>query len=255
MALANTVIMVIIVILGLIGLYYLYQYLFSGPGATSVIIKKQQSAKLDPSAPIVVPSAALPPLYSGGEFSVSTWIYVNDWTYRNGYNKAILSIGGPTIDTLRIYLGGQKPVLRVRVNTSQGSSGNKLSNKNSKEGLYTSLQTDSGMLDSTANCDIPNIEFQRWVCITVAINGMTCDVYIDGKLARSCVLSNYFNVDSAYALTVGEAGGFGGNINTTQMYGYALSPDLVYNNYMAGPMPVTNILGYLQSFFQPSVST
>jgi len=253
MALENTIIMVIVVILGLVGLYYLYQFLFSGPAPASVIIKKKQSAKLDPSAPIIVPSAALPPLYSGGEFSVSTWVYVNDWTYRNGYNKAILSIGGPTIDTLRIYLGGQKPTLKIRVNTSQGSDGTKLSNKNSKEGLFTTLQTDSGMLDSTANCDVPNVDLQRWVNIVVAINGMTCDVYMDGKLARSCVLSNYFNVDSAYALTVCEAGGFGGNIDTTQMYGYALSPDLVYTNYMAGPTPVTNFLGYLTTFFQPSV--
>jgi hypothetical protein len=253
MGVANTIIMVIIVVLGLVGLYYLYSYLFGAAAATSVIISKEQSAKLDPSAPIVIPSASLPPLYSGGEFSVSTWIYVNDWTYRNGYNKSVLTIGGPTSDTLRIYLGAQKPTLRVRVNTSQGSDGTKLSNMNSKGGLFTTLQTDSGILDSTANCDIPNIEFQRWVCVVVAINGRTCDVYVDGKLARSCVLDNYFNVDSAYALTVGEAGGFGGNINTTTMYGYALSPDIVYNNYMAGPMPVTNILGYLTSFFQPSV--
>ena len=245
--------MIVIVILGLVGLYYLYNFLFGGPTPAAIIIGKQQSAKLDPSAPIVKPSAALPPLYSGGEFSISTWIYVNDWSYRNGYNKAVLSIGGPTIDTLRVYLGGQKPTLKVRVNTSQGTTGTPLTNANSKGGLFTTLQTDSGMLDSTANCDVPNVEFQRWVCIVVAINGKTCDVYMDGKLVRSCVLENYFNVDSAYALTVGEAGGFGGNINTTQMYGYALSPDLVYNNYMAGPMPVSSILGFLTSFFEPSV--
>jgi len=253
MDLANTTVTIIIIVLGLVGLYYLYGYLFGAAAATTVIISKQQSAKLDPSAPIIVPSAAMPPLYSGGEFSVSTWVYINDWTYRNGYNKAILSIGGPTIDTLRIYLAGQKPTLHVRVNTSQGLDGTKLSNKNSKGGLFTTLQTDSGMLDTTANCDVPNIEFQRWVCVVVAINGKTCDVYMDGKLVRSCVLDNYFNVDSAYALTVGEAGGFGGNINTTTMYGYALSPDIVYANYMAGPMPVTNFLGYLQSFFEPRV--
>ena len=72
MGVANTIIMVIIVVVGLVGLYYLYAYLFGAAAATSVIISKQQSAKLDPSAPIVVPSASLPPLYSGGEFSVST---------------------------------------------------------------------------------------------------------------------------------------------------------------------------------------
>ena len=252
MSIASIIITTVIVVIGLLALYYLYKFLFSGPPPAAAIISKQQSAKLDPSAPIAVPSASLPPLYSGGEFSVSTWIYVNDWTYHNGYNKSILSIGGPNIDTLRLYLGAQNPTLMVRVNTSQGSTGNALTNANSKGGLFTTLQTDSGLLNSTANCDVPNIEFQRWVNIVVAINGKTCDVYLDGKLTRSCVLDNYFNVDSAYACTVGEAGGFGGNINTTQMYGYALSPDLVYNNYMAGPNPITGIVGYLQSFFEPS---
>lgn len=244
----------ILVVLGLVGLYYLYQYLFGASPPTTTIISKQQTAKFNPTAPLIVASAALPPLYSGGEFSVSTWIYVNDWTYRNGYNKPILSIGGQTIDTLRIYLGAQTPALRIRLDTHQGTlSGTTLANKDSKGGLFTTLQTDSGITDTTANCDIPAIDLQRWVNIVVAVNGMTCDVYIDGKLARSCVLSNYFNVDSAYVLTVGEAGGFGGNINTTTMYGFALSPDLVYTNYMAGPNPVNDFLGYLRTFFQPSV--
>ncbi len=210
MSATSTIIIVIMLLLGLVGLYYLYQYLFGAPASSFVILSDERSAKMNPSAPTVVASSSLPPLYSGGEFSVSAWIYVNDWTYRNGYNKAILSIGGQTLDTLRLYLGAQKPSLKIRVNTKQGSTGTSLANANSKGGLFTTLQTDSGMLDSTANCDIPNVDFQRWVNIVVAINGTTCDVYLDGKLARSCVLDNYFYVDSAYALSLGEAGGFGG---------------------------------------------
>ena len=37
-------------------------------------------------------------------------------------------------------------------------------------------------------CDLTDIDLQRWINITVSVNGRIVDVYYDGKLARSCVL-------------------------------------------------------------------
>ena len=101
---------------------------------------------------------------------------------------------------------------------------------------------------------------QRWLHLVVSVNGMACDVYMDGKLVRSCPLPNYFNIDgtdyTAKILDNGlnEQGGFGGAISTTVMYGKALTPDIVYQMYMATPEPVTNFLTYLTSFFSPTVA-
>jgi hypothetical protein len=104
-------------------------------------------------------------------------------------------------------------------------------------------------------CDLPEIELQRWVCITVAVNGKTVDVYYDGKLARSCVLPTFYKVDaSGYSAKLLGYGGFGGQISRTTMYDVALNPEQVYKIYMAGPEPITSIGDWFSSFFAPGIN-
>ena len=270
---------VLLVLAGLVGLYYLYQYLF-GPKSTNAytLISGTQSANIDPSKPITITSDKLPIIYEGGEFTISTWIYVTNWSYRTGFNKSIVSVGGPNFDTIRVYLGGNKPKLSVRLQTKDMSgamnavpSGATAINvnlgatksqvpvesldKGTQNATFGILQTDSGLLDGSPLCDLPEIDLQRWVCITVSVNGRTVDVYMDGKLARSCVLPSFFKVDAGgYSANLLAYGGFGGQIATTTMYDSALNPEVVYKNYMAGPQPITNIGQWFSSFFAPGVS-
>jgi len=126
----------------------------------------------------------------------------------------------------------------------------------SRDALFNTLYPDSGLLDGTALCDLPAIDLQKWVCVAVAVNGKTVDVYIDGKLARSCVLPALYKVDGGgYTADLLDYGGFGGYVNSIQMYNYALNPNAVYNLYMGGPSPITSLGGYLTSFFAPTPST
>jgi hypothetical protein len=233
----------ILIIIGLVGLYYLYKYLFASSKVSSYdLLKKSTSG--NPSAKITVSSDDIAPLYEGGEFTISTWIYINNWSYRNNQYKSILTIGGRTTDTIRIYLGAFKPKLMVRLKYSDTDD------TVSQSSLFTSPQMDSDMNESTDLCDLPEIELQRWVNITVAVNGRTVDVYTDGKLARSCVLPSLFKVDAGgYHATLLDYGGFGGLISNTMMYDTALGPDSVYKNYMAGPEPIRSIGDWFRSFF------
>lgn len=257
---------VLIVFAGLIGLFYLYQYLF-GPktGVSYPLIVENRVANVDPNKPITITSDKLPSLFEGGEFTVSTWLYINNWSYRQGKNKHVLSVGGPNFDTIRIYIGGSKPKLSVRLHTKEQTAvTNGVSNSsNPTESLgkdniaqtFDGLQTDSGLLDSTPMCDLPDVDLQRWVNLTVAVNGKTVDVYLDGKLSRSCVLPALFKVDAGgYSATLLSYGGFGGQISNTTMYDAALNPEAVYKGYMAGPEPITTLGGWFSSFFAPGVS-
>jgi len=257
-----------LIILGLVGLFYLYRYLF-GAGALSstTLLGPKTNAQIEPTGAITISSSNMPGLYEGGEFSISMWVYVQNWSYRQGRNKHILSIGGNTFDTIRIYLGGNKPQLHIRLHTptdatptsSTGGAPNTglipsdRLDKAAQNALFTNLDTASGLLDSANQlCDLPELDMQRWVQVTVAVNGKTCDVYLDGKLARSCVLPTHFKVDGGgYNATLLGFGGFGGYIAGVSMYNYAVSPDQVYKSYMAGPAPVSDLGSYLQSFFQP----
>jgi hypothetical protein len=265
---------VFIIFLGLLGLYYLYQYLFGPKMNNSFPLTGKQNAQVD--KPSIFTSTQLAPLYEGGEFTVSTWIYVSNWSYRGGKNKSIIRIGGNKFDTIRVYLGAHSPKLYVRLHTkentmvmgsttatapaSQASQASATTTAVQPQNLdigsrslLDTLQTESGLLDNLHTCDIPELPLQRWVNISIAVNGKTVDVYIDGKLSRSCVLSAPFRVDEGYNATVLEYGGFGGQIANTIMYDTALNPEEVYKNYMAGPEPITSIGGLLSNYFAPNI--
>lgn len=280
------VIPVLLIFAGLVGLYYLYQYLFGPKSVNSYsLISGKTSATIDPAKPIIITSDKLPTIYEGGEFTISTWIYVSNWNYRRGFNKSIISIGGPNFDTIRVYLGGYKPSLSVRLQTKDTSgvnnavptaatanntttgSGAPMSSTNgdmsmvesldkaTQNAVFNILQSDSDLLNTNPICDLPQIDLQRWINLTIAVNGKTVDVYYDGKLARSCVLPSFFKVDAGgYSANLLAYGGFGGQIATVNMYDGALNPEQVYKNYMAGPEPITNIVDWFKSFFAPGVS-
>lgn len=245
---------------GLIALYYLYQYLF-GPNTSNayVLLDKTQTATTQID---LLPTIALPKIYEGGEFSFSTWIYISNWNMNT--TKEILRMGTvPGFDTLRIYLGQSKPTLHVRFTTStaptvaQGSPATE-----SCTYLVGGVQITEGFSNLTegftdgkgcSTCDIPEVELQRWVNITVAVNGKIVDVYLNGKLARSCVLNDMYKIGNTYKITLVGNNGFGGDISTTVMYDTALNPEQVYRNYMAGPEPITSIKQWFLSFFAPGV--
>jgi hypothetical protein len=258
------IIPILILVAALIGLYYLYQYLF-GPKTNNSypLITKKQDAHVDPA--ITIGSDKLPPLFEGGEFTVSTWIYIGDWSYQGGYYKHLLSIGGASFQTITIYLGARKPQLAVRLHYASDQYLGAAATKDPSVGSSSDQKSffrptnqapmDSGLLDGQPMCDLPEIDLQRWVNLTVAVNGRTVDVYLDGKLSRSCVLPAPFNVDSnGYSAKLLNYGGFGGKISSTTMYDSALNPEMVYKNYMAGPEPITSFTDWISSFFAPGVS-
>jgi hypothetical protein len=256
-----------VIIAGLMGIYYLYKYLFSTKSASQyTLLGGITKADIDQGKPITIQTMAMPGIYEGGEFSVSMWLNVVNWNYRKGLAKHIMSIGGNTFDTMRIYLGGNKPKLHIRFQTrdpsaaySPGSYEAMTSENLAKtdyNAVFNTIQTDSGLLDDmTPLCDLPEIDLQKWVNITVCANGKTIDVYFDGKLARSCVLPSFYKVDAGgYTGTLLAYGGFGGQIANVAMYEEALNPEAVHGIYMSGPTPITNFGTWITSFFEPQKS-
>jgi hypothetical protein len=111
-----------------------------------------------------------------------------------------------------------------------------------------STNSDSNPIE-LPSCDVMEIDLQRWINLTISVNGRVVDVYMDGKLSRSCVLSDLplASQDKAQAITLGGPLGFSGYFGTTQFSGSALSPDKIYSLYQAGPYPGidTGFIGFL----------
>jgi hypothetical protein len=95
----------------------------------------------------------------------------------------------------------------------------------------------------TAVCDVNNIPMQRWVQITVVLWNQTMDVYINGKLTRSCILPGMPLHDPDALANVYIGGGpkdnFNGHISRVRYFNHAITATDVMELYKKGPVPVT----------------
>jgi hypothetical protein len=104
--------------------------------------------------------------------------------------------------------------------------------------MFNPMASDDSLVTGVPiQCDIPEIDLQRWTMITVVLSGRTIDVFIDGKLSRSCVTDSYFRVDPTKdtVMNITDRGGFDGYIGNTVVGNYSMSPDEIYKTYLSGP--------------------
>ena len=116
------------------------------------------------------------------------------------------------------------------------------------------MTSDDALLTGVpTQCDIPEIDLQRWTMVTVVISGKTIDVYIDGKLSRSCITPSYFRVDPSAdtKLKIIDRGGFDGYIGQTTVGSYSMNPDEIYKTYLSGPTGVSlDLFSWMASLFK-----
>ncbi len=88
-------------------------------------------------------------------------------------------------------------------------------------------------LNPNMPCDIVDLPLQRWNHIVVVLWNRSFDVYLNGKLARSCTLKNIpnMNKDNLY---VTQEGGFDGDMANLQYFNEALNAERVYDLYKHG---------------------
>ena len=100
---------------------------------------------------------------------------------------------------------------------------------------------ENSLIDSPNTCDIKELPLGKWINVCIVMEGKTLDIYLDGKLVKTCVYKNFFRVDQAGGgpvlsyLQGGAPHGFDGEFSRLQVYNTALTPDDIYKNYLAGP--------------------
>jgi hypothetical protein len=237
-------------------LYYLYKWLTGSEESQDMVIYSNQGDGLVAIKENIFEKKYIPTIYGGGEYSISTWIYVNNWAANSGKNKVFLtllsgSLGAGMIATVVMYLGQRQNKLGIRI-SHEGSeatatiTGEQLRAITDGVPPYTDVATDF------KKCDIEQVDLQKWVNINLVMSGRTADVYIDGKLSRSCVLPGMFKVadPNSTMLMLGTPSGFGGYIGTTQAANFAYSPDQVYRIYQNGPVD-NSFWAQLKRWFDP----
>jgi hypothetical protein len=237
-------------------LYVVYSYLYPADDPTYTNFLKGEH---DARKPITV-HHKVPAIYTGGDFTFSFWIYIDDFNYKAASSKFLFAISpDPLVPTSTSPLVGMlTPMtngLMVRANTLPITAGTPSSNPMGPTATTTSgsgtdvtvesqlqavlnQQSSTAMFQSTVDtpCDVKDVPIQRWVNITIVSSGRVLDVYMDGRLTRSCVLDNVVNVPrGTLRLRLAEAGGFGGRYASVQMWNQQLTPDVIYGIYQMGP--------------------
>jgi len=115
------------------------------------------------------------------------------------------------------------------------------------------IDENSTAFNSPNTCDVKELSMQKWINICTVMNGKTLDVYLDGKLVKTCVYNNYYKVDSTGTVaSYLQYGGFDGYFSQLQIVNSSLTPDDIYKMYLAGPSgssATSSPLSFLQYIF------
>ena len=172
-------------------------------------------------------------------FAYSIWFYVNDWNYKFGDKKVIFNRNGsPEVsldkfeNNLTIDLGiyNHSASSTIESMTNLGSADSDPNCPHAPAGGGGGGGGNSG----THKCTVANVPLQRWVNVIMSVYGRSLDVYVDGKLVRTCVLPNVAHVNPTDDVVVTPNGGFEGWTSNFQYFSDAINPQQAWNIYKAG---------------------
>jgi|TARA_B110000285_G_scaffold230475_1_gene297173 hypothetical protein len=208
-----------------------------------------------------------------GEFGISSWIYIDDWNYKNGEKKYILSTSNKVVDLSEdndvddggdgdddvdadadadvdadVYTDAE---IDADADGDDGVYGGETDSKfvnmyldKYKNDLIIKLNVmgiDENILPSQ-EIKIENVNIQKWINIILTVTNRSVDVYINGKLVKTHTFDNLISVPnfSNRHLKITKKGansslaGFGGYVSKIRFYPYFITPRNAWNIYYNG---------------------
>lgn len=171
------------------------------------------SVPVDGKTRTVVASSDIPAT-GGPDYGVQFWMYIKDWDYKFGQDKEILKrVASSASDVMgpRIFLSPTENTLNVQVSLFADSGA----------GAATPGAETTG--DSQI-CSVENVPLQSWFAVSMTVFQRNLDIYINGRLVKSCVLTGIPRPATG-DMILNDAGGFSGTICNVNYYNKMLSPD------------------------------
>ena len=214
------------------------------PGVSVVgssTVPDQAPLPLDGKTLTTIPAANVP-ANQGADNGVQFWMYIKDWDYKFGKKKSILYRKDSTNAAFRnpdISLHETDNSLNVRVSIYPSSSGAGSSS--------SPAPSNSGSATGDSyTCTVENVPLQTWFAVSVTIFQRNLDVYINGKLVKSCVLPGVPR-PAVGDILVGDEKGFSGSVCNVHSYPTMLGPTDAAAFFALGTNCAT--------FAQPSLDT
>ena len=143
---------VVIVIL----IYLLYLYFF---GNSATVLEGMHDATVES----VIPASSLAPAVGSANYTYSIWIFVANWN------------------------AGAQKVIFERPGDDSGTYAPKMAFAADLNNIDITLATYDP--SKPIMCQVENVPLQSWTNIIMTINGQALDLYLDGKLVRTCLMS------------------------------------------------------------------
>ena len=174
----------------------------------------------DASSSVIVKGSEAPlSAESEGGYGMQWWMYVKDWNYGYGKKKSVVKRPDPTnsaVTNPHISLHPTDNTLQISVSVFPATEGGASKASPAPAGH-------SGSTDDVFVCEVPNIPLQTWFSVSVTVFGRNLDVYIDGKLVKSCFLTGVPK-PAVGDIQLTPEGGFSGRICNFYHYPRMLTP-------------------------------
>lgn len=164
-----------------------------------------------------------------GGYGMQWWMYVKDWNYGYGKKKSVVKRPDATNSSVmnpHISLHPTDNTLQISVSVFPATEGGASKSTPAPAGH-------SGSTDDVFVCEVPNIPLQTWFSVSVTVFGRNLDVYIDGKLVKSCFLSGVPK-PAVGDIQLTPEGGFSGRICNFYHYPRMITPSDAMTFWAAG---------------------
>jgi len=148
---------------------------------------------------------------NNSNYTYSLWFYIDEWNYRYGEEK----------DLLVVMDKDNNPCPKISLDKVQNDVN-----------INVTCYSSNGPINH--ECKIRNVAIQSWNNLIVSLYGRTLDVYLDGKLVRTCLLPGVAKINNNEKLSITPNGGFAGWTSSFVYHSEASNPVQAYNIYKDG---------------------
>jgi hypothetical protein len=252
---------ILIIILVVVLVFLFLRYVVSDPYTLSGVLNAKDSTTYDYS--YLATDGNTP----SNNFAYSVWFYINDWNYRFGQPKILfgrmsqlnrlcdVSSYEPTYEDSSYPAEDAEADAEGEVSEdyaddpSLGPSPAVILapvDNNILVSLTCFPGSEEGAGSVIHTCLLSNVPIQKWVNLVISVYGRSMDLYIDGKLSRTCLLPGTANVNNYANVYLTPCGGFNGWTSRLQFFPRPLNPQDVWNIYVKGYSNALSFFGALE---------
>jgi hypothetical protein len=207
-----------------------YNYIRRRTGGSEITLFSDNSsgdklpAPADGKTRLVIPAGEVP-VGVGTDYGLQFWMFIQDWDYKFGQEKQVLKRIQSTnsaVSSPQITLHPTDNTLQVRVALYSAAS----------SGTNAPATSTSGTADSFV-CTVENVPLQSWFSVSVTVFQRNLEIYINGRLVKSCVLPGVPK-PVVGDIVIGDNGGFSGSVCNLKSYGSMLGPENAQSFFAAG---------------------